>query len=230
MVAFATLRLVLILDSETAMEPFLVKDCSLITCMGGVDLAMNLRELRERLGICPIECLQHHFCEPVLRATFDDPEFRNDFAVWAARDLRDRHLAERLGAVNPYQFEDFHSLRGQVLEIVDDHLNELPIIPWAPRGSEFRFMRSVTIVFDTDMTFRTVGDLARGISDMTTSSIFFHFVAANLRPPRNADDFSVWLSEFGEPAEPMVKTLRSLDFYYLTLNELKAEITAALNQ
>ncbi|HVP06372.1 MAG TPA: DUF5752 family protein, partial [Candidatus Acidoferrum sp.] len=98
------------------------------------------------------------------------------------------------------------------------------------RGSEFRFMQSLTIIFDTDTTFETVADLARGIADMTTSSIFFHFVAANLRPPRNTDDFSTWLSGFGESTEPVVNTLRSMDFYYLTLPELKAEITVALNQ
>ena len=211
------------------MEPFHAKDCSLITCMGGVEPAMNLRELRDRLAICPIECLQHHYCEPVLRATFDDPEFRNDFAVWAARDLRDRSLAERLGAINPYQVRDFQALRRQVLEIIDDRLSEISTVPWVPRGSEFRFMRSLTVIFDTDMYFENAAELAIGIPHLTTSSIYFHIVAASLRTDSHGDDISMWLAEFGDETAAIVKALRSLDFYYLTLPELKRELAAAFN-
>lgn len=209
-------------------EPFYVKDCALITCMGGVDPAMNLRELRERIATCPVECLFHHFCETVLRSTFDDPEFRNDFAVWAARDLRDRLLAERLGAVNPYQFMDFERLREHVLEIVDDRLSEVSMVPWSPRGSEMRFMKSVAVVFDTNLVLRCAEDLVKEIPQMTTSSIYFHFVAANLRPPKNADDFSAWLAQFGEGTAPIISALKGLDFYYMTLPELKTEIVATL--
>ena len=81
--------------------PFKVQDCAIITRMGGVSSAVNLRELRERIAVCPNETLYHHFCETLVRPTFDDPEFRNDFAVWASRHLRDRVLAERLGIIKP---------------------------------------------------------------------------------------------------------------------------------
>ena len=83
--------------TEKVNMPFAVKDCALIARMAGIDTALNLRELRERLKIAPVECLFHHFCETQIRPTFDDPEFRNDFAIWTARELHDRVLAERLG-------------------------------------------------------------------------------------------------------------------------------------
>ncbi|MEW5995051.1 MAG: DUF5752 family protein, partial [Candidatus Zixiibacteriota bacterium] len=137
------------MTTEKTNMPFQVKDCTLITRMGGVETAINLRELRERAAICPIECIFHHFCETLIRPTFDDPEFRNDFAVWSARQLRDRVLAERLGIINPYSLENFEQLREKVLEIMDDRLAELPHIPWVPKGRDFRFMRAVTVVFDT---------------------------------------------------------------------------------
>ncbi|GEM_PF-6331351 len=44
-----------------APAPFEIKDCALITRMGGVDPAINLRELRERMLQCPESCLYHHF-------------------------------------------------------------------------------------------------------------------------------------------------------------------------
>jgi hypothetical protein len=83
--------------------------------MAGIDTALNLRELRERLKIAPVECLFHHFCETQIRPTFDDPEFRNDFAIWTARELHDRVLAERLGIINPYANGSFEDLRAMVI-------------------------------------------------------------------------------------------------------------------
>ncbi len=209
-------------------EPFYVKDCALITCMGGVEPAMNLRELRERIAVCPAECLFHTFCETVLRPSFDDPEFRNDLAVWAARDLRDRTLAERLGAINPYQKADIEALRTAVVEILDDRLGELQMIPWAPRGLEFRFMKAVTIVFDTSLVLNSLSDLIENLPKMTTSSVYFHFVSAQLRPPQNKDDFSTWLSKLSKEHAGVVEALSNIDFYYMTLAELKSELASTL--
>jgi len=210
--------------------PFAIKDCALITRMAGVDSAINLRELRERLRHCPLECLFHHFCETVIRPTFDDPEFRNDLAVWAARDLRDRVLAERLGIINPYLLSDIEELRRIVIDTIDDHLAELPYIPGVQLGEDFRFMRAVTVVFDTGMHLAEPGDLARMLPQMSLSSIYFHYVEARRRTPDRADDFTSWLKQFGDEAEEMIETLRSIDFYFLSLPELKAQLVKAMSR
>ena len=60
---------------------FKVKDCTLITRMAGVKEALNLRELEERVRVSPDECLFHHFCETVIRPTFDYPDYPNDFSL-----------------------------------------------------------------------------------------------------------------------------------------------------
>ncbi|RME28389.1 MAG: hypothetical protein D6800_03950, partial [Candidatus Zixiibacteriota bacterium] len=160
---------------------FEIKDCTLITRMAGVDTAMNLRELRERLRIAPVECLFHHFCETVIRPTFDDPQFRNDFAVWAARQLRDNILAERLGVLNPYSFEDFEQLRAVVIDILDERLSEVEYIPWVRKEDDFKFMRAVTVVFSTGVTLDEPADLIRQLPHMSASSIYYHFVEARRR-------------------------------------------------
>ena len=96
-------------DTNRKGKPFEVKDCTLITRMGGVEPALNLRELRERIKICPIESLYHHFCETVIRPSFDDPEFRNDFAVWAAHSMHDR-LSQ--GVVLDHRMKLYNSRHG----------------------------------------------------------------------------------------------------------------------
>ncbi len=210
--------------------PFNVKDCTLITRMGGVDTAVNLRELRERVSGCPVECLFHHFCETVIRPTFDDPDYRNDLAVWSARSLRDRALAERLGVINPYGLPSLEDLREAVLEVLDERLSEVAYLPWVPRGDEFRFMRAVTVVFDTGIMLESVNDLIEQIPNMSTSSVYYHFIEARRRTPDGADDFTEWLLDFGEGTEPIRNRLASIDFYYLTLPELHRVLNSTLQQ
>ena len=84
------------------MNPFAVKDCTLLVRMSGLAPAANLRELRDRIAACNENVLFHHYCETTLRVTFDNPDYRNDFAAWAKLYLGDRVLAERLGILDPY--------------------------------------------------------------------------------------------------------------------------------
>jgi hypothetical protein len=196
--------------------------------MAGVDTALNLRELRERLCYCPVECLFHHFCETVIRPTFDDPEFRNDIAVWAARDLRDRILAERLGIINPYLLSDLEELRQLVIDAIDDRLADLPYIPSVQLGEDFRFMRAVTVVFDTGVELVKPSDLIEALPQMSLGSIYFHFVEARRRTENRLDDFSVWLANFGTESKEMIRALRLIDFYYMSLPELKDHLIASM--
>jgi hypothetical protein len=209
-------------------EPFRVKDCSLIIRMGGVDPAANLRELRQRITVCPLESLYHHFCETHIRATFDDPEFRNDIAVWASHHLRDRPLAERLGALNPYEFETLEALRERVLEILDQRLSEVSWVPWSPLQYAFRFMRAATVIFDTGVRLRGPEDLLRRLPRMSPSTLYFHFIEARRRTGARLDDFSAWLQELPSPPRGVIDALARVDFYFLTLPELRRQLLREL--
>ncbi|UCC45135.1 MAG: hypothetical protein JSU65_04265 [Candidatus Zixiibacteriota bacterium] len=210
--------------------PFEIRDCTLISRMAGLDTALNLRELRERLLVCPVECLFHHFCETVIRPAFDDPEYRNDIAIWASRDLGDRVLAERLGVVNPYALGDFETLRATVLDLIDERLAELPNIPWVPKGHDFRFMQAVTVVFDTGHKLHSPADLRKKLPHMSLSSIYYHFVEARRRTPDGMDDFTAWLLNFGGQTRAVVEALDTIDFYFLTLPTLKRALVETVQQ
>ncbi|HUV31458.1 MAG TPA: DUF5752 family protein [Acidobacteriota bacterium] len=214
--------------TEKTNMPFEIKDCTLVSRMAGVDTALNLRELRERLLLCPVECLFHHFCETVIRPSFDDPEYRNDFAIWASRGLRDRVLAERLGIINPYVLPDLETLRTMVVDLIDERLSEVQHIPWVQKGDDFRFMQAVTVVFNTNRKLFSPQDLRRKLPRLSLSSIYYHFVEARRRIPDHQDDFTAWLSGFGEGTEALIGALRGIDFYFLTLPELKRRLIGAV--
>lgn len=212
------------------MSDFVVMDCALLTRMSGLPPALNLRELRDRVGVCTENVLYHHFCETSLRATFDDPEYRNDFAVWANGMLGDRVLAERLGIIDPYESESISALRQQVLDIIEDRLSELS--PWVPAvrsGGEFYFMEAVTVVFETAERVHKPSEMANAIRQMTNGSVYFHFLEGLRRPPLQMDDFSAWLLKYGPEGEPYAKAVSKIDFYFKTLTALREELCAALD-
>lgn len=208
--------------------PFAVKDCALITRMAGIDSAVNLRELRERVKTCPEASLFHHFMETLVRPSFDDPEFRNDFAVWSARYLRDRVLAEKLGILNPYKFDSLEHLRESVVELIDDRLSELPFIPSVLKGDGFIFMQAATVVFDAGIVLESPFELTRVLPQMSYSSIYYHFIEARRRTPNRVDDFTAWCSGMGDECEKLINALKGIDFYYLTLPELKKALVKAV--
>ena len=211
-------------------EPLEVKDCALITRMAGIETAINLRELRERIRVCPPESLFHHFCETAVRPGFDDPEFHNDFAVWTARLLRDRVLAERLGIINPYLFKELEDVRQHVIDIIDEHLADLPNIPWVKKGDDFRFMRALTVVFDTDMKLEEPNHLIDAIRKMTLSSLYYHYVDARRRNHDKIDDFSIWLEGFRPESDVLISALADLDFYFMNLPELQKHLISSLEK
>ncbi|MEK7787347.1 MAG: DUF5752 family protein [Chloroflexota bacterium] len=213
------------------MTPFEVKDCALLARMSGLPPAFNLRELRERIAVCGENVLFHHFCETTLRGTFDNPDYRNDFAVWSKLYLGDRGDAERLGILDPYAFPSLGELRAATLEVIDERLGESTMILWARPGDEFFFMEAMTVVFDTGIRISHPRELAASIGAMTGGSVYFHFLEARRRPPFGKDDFTAWLLEndAGGKSRPYVEALARIDFYFHNLSHLQKELVRILS-
>jgi len=173
--------------------------------------------------------LYHHFCETPLVPSFDNPDYRNDFAAWALLQLGDRVLAEQLGIINPYIFPDLEKLREQVLEILDERLSEVLFVPSCQSGGEFFFTEAVTVVFDTGKRITSPKALPEAIGTMTNGSIYYHFFEARRREPVGVDDFSAWLDGF-PGQEAWCRALQTVDFVFFTLPELRGELVRVLGK
>ncbi|MCJ7773601.1 MAG: DUF5752 family protein [Desulfobacterales bacterium] len=204
-------------------QTFKILDCALIAIATG-EKAQNLRELRDILKNIHHGCLYYHFWGGLLRPHFDDPEFQNDFAVWASRNLHDSKISEQLSIINPNVFKDMEDLRREVIEIIEERLSESEHVPWVKTGQEFYFVRSQIVIFDTGITYNDPKDLLEIIPNMSLGSIFFHFIDARRRTPDKRNDFSVWLTGFGDKYDGLIEGLDNIDPYFTTLNELRQEI------
>jgi hypothetical protein len=207
-------------------SPFAFKDCALITLSVGKS-AQNLRELLDRLNEVPAASLWHHFFETLLRPMFDDPEYPNDFAVWAKRGLHDDVLAERLAVVDPVEIGDVELLRRQLNDILEDRLAEVPYLVQTGPGHAFYFLRSQIVVLSTEVAARSPRELGQRIRTLPTGSIFFHVVEARRRTPDKSDDFSHWLASFGERSAKLRERLASARLHYGPLSDLRQRLADA---
>lgn len=214
-------------SAPTAPEPFRFRDCSL-TILSLGRTARNLRELRAELAAVPAGSLQHHFYDAFLRPSFDDREYRNDFAAWARRMLRDAPLAERLTVVDPLDCADFEDVRDRLIEVIEERLAEDPRHADVPEGMEFRFLRSQLVFFDTGKRAASIRELTEMLPRTTIGSVFYHFVDARFRSPEKQDDYSAWLQGFGEEGRAVASRLARVDFQLWSLAETRGRIAEAL--
>jgi hypothetical protein len=203
--------------------PFEVKDCALIAIATG-EHAQNLRELRDRLTAIHPASIYYHFWAGMLMPRFEEPEFNNDFASWARHGLHDYILAERLALIDPRNFPDMEDLRHELVETIEERLYETEMVPWAKRDRMFHFKRSQIVVFDTNRRITEPGMLPEVVPHLSVSSIFYHFIDARRRSPRNMDDFSTWLLGFGDRYLHLLDAVGTIDPYFTTLHEIRGRL------
>lgn len=210
-------------------EPFMVKDCALIAIATGVR-AQDLRELGMHLETIHPGCIYYHFWGGRLRARFQDPEYQNDFAAWARHGLHDRILAERLALIDPTQYDDLQDLRRELIEVIEERAYESEMINFINADSQFSFIRSQIVVFDTGARVSNPKDLGLLIPALPASSIFFHFIDARRRSPMKRDDFSHWLTGFNGKYKDLERKLADLDPYFVSLPELRDQVAEQFSQ
>lgn len=204
--------------------PFILKDCDLITLATGVK-AQTLKELRDGLQRVPVGSIYHHFWGRLLRPQFDEPEYNNDFSSWAYRGLHDKLLAERLSMIIPTDFDDLEGLRQGLLEVVEQRLDEFELVLSANADEQFHFLKAQIVIFDTGRRFDHPADLLPVLPELSTGSIFYHFIDARQRTGSRCDDFSVWVSAFGPPYEEIAQHLCAIDPYFSSLKEIGHMVT-----
>jgi hypothetical protein len=207
---------------------FEVKDCALVAIATG-RRARNLLELRDEIRTIDAASIYFHFWGSLLRPTFDDPRFHNGFAIWADHALHNTALAERLSVIDPTYFEDMERLRARVITVIDQDLTRTGVVPSAPEGAEFDFIRSQIVIFDTCRRLTDPADLPEAVAAMSRTSVFYHFIDARRRTPDSVDDFSTWLSDIDRTGYAELCTrLEGIDPFYGSLEETRTALREVL--
>ena len=215
------------MNADQTGEPFNVKDCALLVIATGKS-AQNLRELRDNLITIDPGSIYYHFWGTLLRPRFDDPEYNNDFAAWVRHYLHDAILAERLGVVDPSEFDEIDDLRHELIDLIEERLDESELILWTKADQQFYFLRSQIVVFDTRKSIQIPEKLVDIIPQLSIGSVFYHFIDAKRRTPEKRDDFRAWLSGFGETYSDLIEELAAIDPYFSSLTDLRHRLSFIL--
>lgn len=209
-------------------EPFRFVDFEGLVMPTGFSAA-NLKELASIVHHVPAEVIHHHVVRSPLGHRFGSWDYPNDFSQWAAHSLEDLALAEKLASIDPYARRDVEALRGEIVNLLEDHLDELPMVPWARPGREFHFARGHFLALPGEHTAWTLAEMRDTLAQIPLSSLFFHFEEARLsHGDDDADDFSRWIEDqFGD--HPLVAQLRRIDFYLYSLADLRVRIVGAFD-
>jgi hypothetical protein len=209
--------------------PFSVKDCALVALATGKK-ARTLREFRAELANVRAASIYHHFWGGLLQPRFEEREYNNDFASWVRHGIHDEVLAERLALLDPTDFPDMDTLRTELIDQIDFRLDEEESLLWTRPSSQFEFICSQIVVFDTSRRLKHPSELAPAVTDFSTSSIFYHFIDARRRTADGRDDFSDWLVAWGPEFTPLEERLGNIDPYFGSLSELRDQLARLFSE
>jgi trehalose synthase-fused probable maltokinase len=191
--------------------------------------AENERQLADLIDEVPLDSIYYHTHGFFLRHKFVAGAYPNDFATWAAVQVRDRVLGERLAMVDPAGFANLQGLREELVSIIDDHLRGLTMVPGIILGEPFEFIQSRIVEIPTGVQARSLQEFRDGLLTVDVSAIYFHLVEARLRLGRGQNDFAAWL-EHGLDLPKLAARARALDVYAGSLERTRGRLIQLLDE
>jgi hypothetical protein len=193
--------------------------------------ASNLKEFLHILEESEDKVIFHHLYKPQMKSFQKMGEYPNDFANWAAYGLEDVAMAEKLANFDPYDFQKVSQAREKLVEIIEEHMWDLPNIPWVRPGSEFFFSSATSIVLPLDIEVCNIAELRDSMDILPDSSLYFHFYEERKRnKDKEHDDFSIWLENNFDDVGGLVEEIRKIDFYFFSLDEIRKKIVNILDK
>lgn len=204
------------------MDQFEFKGCIEIKELLGkkADDELELLELIEEV---PVDSIYYHTHSYFLRHPYIAGPYTNDFANWAAIQVRDRVLGEKLASVTPKQFKSLEEIRLELAEIIDNYLSTIHTIPSVIYGQPFYFMKSRIIEVPTGVRVCTFQEFKEALKTIDASAIYNHTFEARIRIRRGKSDFSIWLEEVLGKKELAAK-FEMVDSYMYSLEGLRNKL------
>lgn len=156
--------------------------------------AMDEQRLLEIIEEVPEDSIYYHTHSYYLRHAYTQGLFPNDFATWVALHAQDRMLGERLGMLDPFEFDSIEQVRGEILSIMEEHLSHMKTVPRSTTGEPFEFVRSRVIDADLELEVRTLQEFREAMACVDVGAIYNHVCEARLRKGRLQGDFAGWLA------------------------------------
>src|SRR2546426_3575599 len=148
---------------RTAVHPFLFVGC--VELRQTLDMhALDQRELMHRIAEVPADSIFFHTFGYFLRHRAFTTAYGNDFARWAALEIGDHALAERLAVVDPFAFPTLEALREHLVTIVQDHLRGREAETRVEFDRAFHFQQSHIVEVPLGLAATTLVEFRAGLA------------------------------------------------------------------
>jgi hypothetical protein len=206
---------------RTATRPFRFAGC--VELRQTLDVhALDERELMNRIAEVPAGSIFFHTFGYFLRHRAFTTAYGNDFARWAALEVGDRALAERLAVVDPFSFTTVEALREYLVTILQEHLRGREAEARVEFDRGFHFQQSHVVEVPLGVAAETLVEFRAGLATVDESAIYLHTVETRARE-RRAEAFSEWLRDSLElPA--LAERFERIDPYLTTLERIRGQL------
>lgn len=181
------------------------------------------QKLLELIEEVPIDSIYYHTHSYFLRHYYIAGLYPNDFANWAAIQVRDRVLGEKLASVTPLPNKSIEDIRSDLIEIIDQHLFNIKIVPFVVYGEPFYFMKSQIIEVPTGLVANNLKEFTEALKIVDASAIYNHIFEARLRDRQGRSDFSIWLDQVLGLKE-LSEKFEMVDSYMYSLEGLRKKL------
>ncbi len=205
-----------------AKQPFQFMSASTITRICG-NQANTIRELLEEIRRASDACIFTHTFQTLEEHHFLTEGFSNDFAHWVLTGCNEPRLAERLAALDVRQYKTIGGLRGDLIAVLEDYVENSPEQADRLAFEPFYLCEAETVAVPAGRVACDLASFAEALQELGLDSIHYHFIVARLRPPQGVNDFCNWISDsLGLPE--LARKIDAIDIYTNTLEGLRQRI------
>lgn len=191
--------------------------------------ARGEQELLEGIEEVDAASIFYHTHSHYMHQRYLQEHYPNDFATWVAEDVRDRVLSERLAVVDPFEAGDVESIRRDLIEILEDHLDAMGFSPRALFGEPFHFLRAHVVPIPTGVKVRTRTELRTALGGASPGTLYYHFFEDAIGKGRRTGTLVDWIAtQLKESA--LADAVAALNPYRINLATFRKDLQRVLGE
>jgi hypothetical protein len=191
--------------------------------------ASNLESLLDLIKTCSDSSIFYHTFSAFLKLREAQVPYNSDFAIWVARMLNERALAEKLMAIDLSEHNALDSLRNRLVQLIGLHIKEKPLCRKKIADEPFYLHDVTRVVYLTDHFAYDLTSFREVLTKISMYSIYFHYIESRLHSQLMTDDFSAWIEESLE-IPPLAEKIRQIDIGAYTLEGLRSRIIQLIDE
>jgi septum formation topological specificity factor MinE len=196
--------------------------------------ARNLQEFLDTIKVIDPASLFYHLYHSLLEYHFVIPEYYNDFAYWLDSILQEKALAEKIAALNVFQYFDIEKLREEIIRMLEEYIHADNRFSGVKNEAHaFHFKKSITVVLPTKYSARNLREFYECINKVKAEIIFYHFFESRLRLGQEKgiykDDFSVWIADSLGLVD-LAEEIANTDPFGYTLEGIRKELVKIIER